>query len=374
MAGSTSNGDNTPLWLLAELTYRCPLQCFYCSNPIDFARRREELETEAWLRVLAEARELGAVQLGLSGGEPLLRKDLDVIVREGKQLGYYTNLITSGMGMDEPRLSGLKDAGLDHIQLSFQASDAELNDAIGGARSFEHKRTLAKLIKAYDYPMVLNFVIHRGNIDSVDQILQMSEELGADYVELANTQYGGWATLNRDILLPSREQLERAEAVANEFRERAGEGMRVFFVAADYFEDRPKACAGGWGNLFMQVTPDGTVLPCHGAQDLPGLSFPNVRDRGLRWVWEESPAFARFRGEDWMNEPCRSCPERSKDFGGCRCQAFALTGDPENADPVCSLSPHHGLISKAIDEAQATDTSRSLPIFRNARDSKLRAS
>lgn len=374
MAGFESDGPRQPSWLLAELTYRCPLQCFYCSNPVDFAQRRDELTTEEWLRVLGEARELGAVQLGLSGGEPLLRKDLEVIVGRAKELGYYTNLITSGVGMDEDRLSALKDLGLDHIQLSFQASDSELNDFIGGTRSFEHKRALAKLIKKYDYPMVLNFVIHRRNIDSVDQILALSEELEADYVELANAQYGGWATLNRNLLLPSREQLDRAHAVTEAFRQRVGDAMRVFFVVADYFEGRPKPCAGGWGNIFMQVTPDGTVLPCHGAQDLPGLSFPDVRTAPLRWIWEESPLFAEFRGEGWMKEPCRSCPERGQDFGGCRCQALALTGDPTNADPACARSPHHGLITAAIEEAQAAPASKSLPIFRNARNSKLRAS
>lgn len=370
MAGSASNGPRQPLWLLAELTYRCPLQCFYCSNPIDFASRRQELKTEDWLRVLGEARELGAVQLGFSGGEPLLRKDFEELLGEAKRLGFYTNLITSGMGMDEARLSALRRAGLDHIQLSFQAADPSLNDFIAGAKSFEHKKALAKLIKAYDYPMVLNVVLHRGNIDSIDQILEMAEELGADYVELANAQYGGWATLNRKLLLPSREQLRRAELVTEAFRERIGGSMRVFFVAADYFENRPKPCAGGWGNIFMQVTPDGTVLPCHGAQDLPGMHFPNVREAALRWIWEESPGFERFRGESWMKEPCRSCPEREKDFGGCRCQAFALTGEPANADPVCSLSPHHALVTNAIAEARAVDISQLTPVFRTVRNSK----
>ena len=374
MAGSASNEVKKPLWLLAELTYRCPLQCFYCSNPIDFASRREELKTEEWLRVLREARALGAVQLGFSGGEPLLRKDFETLVKEAKRLGFYTNLITSGMGMDEARLRALKQAGLDHIQLSFQASEPSLNDFIAGAKSFEHKKALAKLIKAYEYPMVLNVCLHRGNIDSTGEILEMAEELGADYVELANTQYGGWAMLNRKLLLPSREQLERAEAATETFRKRVGDRMRVFFVAADYFEERPKPCAGGWGNVFMQVTPDGTVLPCHGAQALPGLDFPNVRSAELRWIWSESPAFQRFRGESWMKEPCRSCPERALDFGGCRCQAFALTGDPENPDPVCALSPHRSVVDKAVAEAEAADLSDLVPLYRNARNSREKRS
>ncbi len=370
MAGSASNEASSPLWLLAELTYRCPLQCYYCSNPVDFARHREELSTAQWLSVLREARELGVVQLGFSGGEPLLRQDLEMLVTEANGLGYYTNLITSGMGMNEARLARLKEAGLDHIQLSFQASRAELNDSIGGAKSFEHKRQLAGLIKAHGYAMVLNFVLHRENIDSVEEMLELAEALGADYVELANTQYGGWAQLNRKLLLPSASQLERAEAVTRAFRERAGEDMRIFYVVSDYFEGRPKPCAGGWGRLFMQVTPDGTVLPCHGARDLPGLSFPKAQENDLRFIWEESPLFKRFRGQDWMKEPCRTCPKRAEDFGGCRCQAFLLTGDPENADPVCALSPHHALISEAITAAEGANRSELLPILRNARNSR----
>ena len=370
MAGSSSNGPSNPLWLLAELTYRCPLQCFYCSNPVDFARFREELSTDEWLRVLAEARELGAVQLGFSGGEPLVRRDLETLVAEGRRLGYYTNLITSGLGMDEARLGALREAGLDHIQLSFQAGEAEINDFIGGASSFEHKRALAKLIKQHGYAMVLNVVIHRHNIDSIERIVEMADELDADYLELANTQYEGWARLNRPHLMPTREQVERAEAQAHACQARLGHRLEILYVVPDYFEDRPKPCMSGWGKLFMLVSPDGAVLPCHGARQLPGLVFPTVREADLKWIWYDSPLFNRFRGQDWMKEPCRECPERFKDFGGCRCQAYLLTGDAVNADPVCSLSPHHEIVLKAVEEARSAPGGGP-PVYRNARNSRL---
>ena len=368
MAGSEQSQPNRPLWLLAELTYRCPLQCTYCSNPVNFAAVKNELSTEEWLRVLREGRELGAAQLGFSGGEPLLRKDLEVLVTEAHSLGFYSNLITSGMGMDETRLLALKRAGLDHIQLSFQASSAELNDFIGGTRSFEHKKALARLIKQHDYPMVLNVVIHRHNIDSIGQILDMALELGADYVELANVQYQGWAKINRAHLMPSRQQVERSAAIAAEYKQRVGEKMRVLYVVPDYFEGRPKPCMSGWGKIFVVVTADGAVLPCHAAQDLPGMTFPTVRDASLASTWFDSPAFNKYRGEDWMVEPCRSCPERVTDFGGCRCQAFLLTGDAANADPTCSLSPDHDIVLQAVQQAE--DTAPAEPVFRNVKNSK----
>ncbi len=368
MAGSEPNQPNRPLWLLAELTYRCPLQCTYCSNPVNFAAVKNELSTEEWLRVLKEGRELGAAQLGFSGGEPLLRTDLEVLVAEAHSLGFYSNLITSGMGMDETRLLALKRAGLDHIQLSFQASSAELNDFIGGTRSFEHKKALARLIKQHDYPMVLNVVIHRHNIDSIGQILDMALELDADYVELANVQYQGWAKINRAHLMPTREQVERSAAIAAEYKERVGEKMRVLYVVPDYFEGRPKPCMSGWGKIFLVVAADGAVLPCHAAQELPGMTYPTVRDASLASTWFDSPAFNKFRGEGWMKEPCRSCPERVTDFGGCRCQAFMLTGDAANTDPVCSLSPEHEIVLQAVREAE--DTTPAEPVFRNVKNSK----
>ena len=343
---------NPPLWLLLELTYKCPLHCVFCYNPTNFAETTQELSTADWLRVLHEARELGAVQLGLSGGEPLLRDDLEVIVAEARSLGFYTNLVTSGVGLNETRIKALKEAGLDHIQLSFQDSTREMNDFLSSTRTFELKSKVAALIKQYDYPMVLNVVVHRMNIDHVPEILDMAERMGADYVELANSQYYGWAWHNRDRLLPSRAQVEKAERVTNEFRQRVGERIRVYFVVPDYFENRPKPCMNGLGSIFLTVTPDGTALPCHAARMLPGMAFPNVREAAVEWIWRDSPAFNRFRGDSWMKEPCRSCPEKTKDFGGCRCQAFMLTGDATNADPVCDLSPHHHLITDAVEKAQ----------------------
>ncbi len=348
----TAHVVGPPLWLLLELTYRCPLHCVFCYNPTDFANTGPELTTADWIRVLREARALGAVQLGLSGGEPLARDDLEEIVGEAHRLGFYINLITSGIGMTEARIKALKAAGLDHIQLSFQDSTREMNDFLSSTRTFELKVKVAQLIRAHDYPMVLNVVLHRLNIDHVEEILVMAERMGAQYVELANTQYYGWAWLNRDQLLPSRAQLQRAETATRRFRERVGAAMQIYFVVPDYFETRPKACMSGLGSVFLAIAPDGTALPCHAARMLPGLEFPNVRATDIGAIWYESQAFNRFRGDAWMKEPCRSCPEKAKDFGGCRCQAYLLTGDADNADPVCDLSPHHELVTAAVARAE----------------------
>jgi pyrroloquinoline quinone biosynthesis protein E len=341
-----------PLWLNLELTYRCPLHCVFCYNPTDFAATGGELGTEEWIRVLREARTAGAVQLGLSGGEPLVRDDLETIVAEAHRLGFYTNLITSGVGLSEPRIQALKNGGLDHIQLSFQDSSRQMNDFLSSTRTFDLKSRTAALIKRYEYPMVLNVVLHRLNIDHVEEILKMAERLGADYVELANTQYYGWAWHNRDQLLPSGEQLKRAEEVTQRFRERLAGRMKIYFVVPDYFEKRPKPCMNGLGSIFLTIAPDGTALPCHAARMLPGLEFPNVRDASVAQIWFDSAAFNRYRGDEWMKEPCRSCPEKTRDFGGCRCQAYLLTGDAANADPVCELSPHHHLVTDAIARAE----------------------
>ncbi|HXW73465.1 MAG TPA: pyrroloquinoline quinone biosynthesis protein PqqE [Steroidobacteraceae bacterium] len=361
-----------PLWLLLELTYRCPLHCVFCYNPTEFARTGAELATADWIRVLREARALGSVQLGLSGGEPLVREDLEILVAEAHSLGYYINLITSGVGMTEARIAALKVAGLDHIQLSFQDSTRVMNDFLSSTRTFELKEKVAALIRSHGYPMVLNVVLHRLNIDHVGEILDMAERMGAEYVELANTQYYGWAWLNRAQLMPSRAQLERAEEVTQRFRERVGNRMKIYFVVPDYFETRPKPCMNGLGSVFLALAPDGTAMPCHAARMLPGLTLPNVREQSVREIWYDSPAFNRFRGEAWMKEPCRSCPERSKDFGGCRCQAYLLTGDPDNADPVCDLSPHHHLVTEAVARAEraaaAADGTTAAPlVFRDHR-------
>ncbi|MES9826015.1 MAG: pyrroloquinoline quinone biosynthesis protein PqqE [Candidatus Thiodiazotropha endolucinida] len=371
----TTNGSDTsppkPLWLLAELTYKCPLQCPYCSNPLDIARYKDELSTEEWIRVFREARALGAVQLGFSGGEALVRKDLEVLIAEAHKLGYYTNLLTSGVGMDEARIKAFKEAGLDHIQVSFQASSEELNNFIAGNNSFRHKLEMARLVKKYDYPMVLCFVLHRHNEDQVEQILEMSHALEADYVELATTQYYGWALHNREQLLPSRDQVEAAEAVAHRYQEKFKGKMRIFYVVPDYHEERPKACMNGWGAVFLTVAPDGTALPCHAAGELPGLTFPNVRDHSIEWIWNDSSDFNRFRGYGWMKEPCRNCDEKEKDFGGCRCQAYLLTGDAANADPVCSKSPHHEQIVQMVNETDILREPDTAPmVFRNMRNSK----
>ena len=364
---------NPPLWLNVELTYRCPLHCVYCSNPVDYATYGPELATEDWLRVLREGRSLGATQLGFSGGEPLVRDDLEVLVTEARRLGYYTNLITSGIGLNEARVARLKEGGLDHIQVSFQDSTREMNDFLSSTRTFELKRKIAKLVKQYDYPMVLNVVLHRLNIDHVQELLEMAEQLEAEYVELANTQYYGWAYLNRDQLLPTREQLERAEEVTNRFRERVGNKMKIYFVVPDYHETRPKACMNGWGSVFLNLTADGLALPCHEARMLPGFDFPNVREHDLRSIWVDSPAFNRYRGDQWMKEPCRGCPDKMKDYGGCRCQAYLLTGDAANADPVCDRSPHHALVTRALERAAAAPArveTKPVLLFRDDKNSR----
>jgi len=350
--GSEQSKPNLPLWLLAEVSYKCPLHCVYCYNPVEYGTYGQELSTGDWLRVLRQGRELGASQLGFSGGEPLMRPDLEILIAEARKLGYYSNLITSGVGLDEKRIAAFKAGGLDHIQVSFQDSTREINDFLSSARTFELKQKVARLVKKYDYPMVLNVVLHRLNIDHVAQILQMAEQLEAEYVELANTQYYGWAYLNRDRILPSREQLLRAEEMTNEFRARAGNRMKIYFVVPDLYETRPKPCMSGWGSLFLAVTADGVALPCHSARMLPGLTFPSVRDHDLRWIWHESPAFNAYRGDAWMKEPCRSCTEKVKDYGGCRCQAYLMTGDAANADPVCDKSPFHGFVTNAVERTR----------------------
>jgi len=355
-AGSVQSKINNPLWLLAEVTYKCPLHCVFCYNPVDYTQYGPELSTEEWLRVLREGREIGCTQLGFSGGEPLMRDDLEIMVAEARKLGYYSNLITSGVGLTEKRIAAFKQGGLDHIQLSFQDSTREINDFISSTKTFELKSKVAKLIKQHDYPMVLNVVLHRMNIDHIQQILEMAEAMGAEYLELANTQYYAWALVNRDQLLPSREQLERAERITNEFRARIGDRMKIYFVVPDYYATRPKACMNGWGSVFVTIQSDGTVLPCHEARMLPGMTFPSVREHDLRWIWYDSPGFNHFRGDEWMKEPCRTCPEKSKDFGGCRCQAYMLTGDAANADPVCDLSPHHDVVTAAVAKAQHAQT------------------
>jgi pyrroloquinoline quinone biosynthesis protein E len=359
-----------PLWLLAELTYRCPLQCAYCSNPLDIAKEITELDTDTWLKVIREARKMGAAQLGFSGGEPLVRKDLECLIKEGRREGYYTNLITSGIGMDGDRIAAFREAGLDHIQISFQASSALLNDTIAGSnKAFTQKLAMAKEVKRQGYPMVLNFVLTRENIDQLEQMLLLAFELKADYVELANAQYYGWAFHNRLQLLPTQVQVEKAEAVSQRYREKWGRNIKIIFVVPDYYEKRPKACMNGWGSIFLTITPDGTALPCHSAKQLP-IEFPNVKDHSIETIWRDSQGFNQYRGDSWMQEPCRSCPEKHKDFGGCRCQAYMLTGDATNADPVCDKSPFHQQIKNSALNASTLQKNQQAPLLRNMPNSR----
>ncbi len=370
---SADERPGPPLWLLAELSYRCPLHCVFCYNPVDFAQQADELSTDDWLRVLREGRALGAVQLGLSGGEPLVRDDLEVIVAEAKRLGYYSNLLTSGVGLTAERAAALKAAGLDHVQLSFQDSTPEMNDFLSHTRTFELKNRVAALIKAQGWPMVLNVVIHRLNIDHLDRIIDMAHRLGAQYLELANTQYYSWAHVNRAQLLPTREQLQRAEAITEAWRTKLGDAMRIFFVAPDYHEGVAKKCVNGWGSMFLTVAPDGTALPCHTARMLPGPAFPNVREASLRDIWFDSEGFNRYRGTAWMKEPCRSCEHQARDLGGCRCQAWLIAQDAEAADPVCSKSPHHGQVTAAVaaaEQAVAAGVVEQPLVFRNPANSR----
>jgi pyrroloquinoline quinone biosynthesis protein E len=343
-----------PIGLLAELTHRCPLACPYCSNPLELTARARELSTAEWLRVLEEAAALGVLQLHLSGGEPTLRTDLEAIVARARALELYSNLITAGVGVSERRLEALVAAGLDHVQLSVQDVDPEGCDRIGGFKgSRARKLAFARAVRRAGLPLTLNAVVHRHNLDRLERFVELALELGADRLEVAHVQYYGWALANRAALIPTRAQLDRSVAIVKAARERWGDRLAIDFVVPDYYATHPKPCISGWGRAVILVAPDGRVLPCHAAQTIPGLDFPSVKDRPLAWIWQESPAFQRFRGLDWMQEPCRSCPRREIDFGGCRCQAMQLLGDPEATDPACTLSPHHARIL-ALAEAEAT--------------------
>lgn len=344
---------NQPTTLLAELTYRCPLHCPYCSNPIQMSRAEAELSTDDWKRVFTQARDLGVLQLGLSGGEPLVRKDLEELVVHARNEGLYTTLVTSALGLTRPRAERLKEAGIDHIQISFQDTDTANADRIAGIRLGRQKYEGAALVKSLDLAFSVNVVLHRGNLDHLQQIIEMAAELGADRLELANTQYYGWAERNRQMLMPTREQVERSRGIAEAAIRRYKGQMQILYVLPDYYEQFPKPCYGGWGNVYILVTPDGRALPCHGATQISHLEFVDVRSHDLGWIWERSPIFNAFRGDAWMQEPCRSCPRKGQDFGGCRCQAFALTGDAASTDPVCSLSPRHSLIEAALTETTA---------------------
>lgn len=349
----TLDGLGQPLWLVCELTYKCPLKCSWCNNPLNFDEYSKELSTDEWKKVLREARELGSLQLGFTGGEPMLRKDLEELVAEADRLGFYTNLITSGMGLTVERLRRLKEAGLKQIQLSIQACDKSKLDELVGAKAADTKFAIAREIKAMGFPMVFNIPLSRHNIDQVEPILAFAEELGVEFLEFANIQYYNWALLNRAELMPTKEQLDRAEAQVNAARRRLGKKMTIYFVIPDYYDNRPKACMNGWGAIHLTIAPDGAALPCQEARVIESLSFPSVRQHSLEWIWKHSPVFNTFRGYEWMKEPCRSCDEKEKDFGGCRCQALLLTGDAANTDPVCAKSPHRHVIDDVINTALA---------------------
>lgn len=351
-----SKAPQAPTTLLAEITHRCPLHCPYCSNPLELSRAQAELSADEWKRVFTEARALGVLQLGLSGGEPLLRKDLESLVAHARQTGLYTTLVTSGLGLTRERAHRLRDAGIDHIQISFQDSDRANAERIAGITSVEKKVAAAALVREIGVAFSVNVVLHRGNLDHIGEIIELAASLGADRLELANTQYYGWAALNRDALMPTRAQLDAAEPIVDAAVARYRGRMQIIYVLPDYYSQYPKACYGGWGSVYIVIGPDGRVLPCHAATQITSLSFDTVRDHSLEWIWRESPGFQAFRGDEWMREPCRSCPRKAVDFGGCRCQAFLLTGDARNTDPVCSLSPNRHVIDAALAVAAGIET------------------
>ncbi|MEW2181445.1 pyrroloquinoline quinone biosynthesis protein PqqE [Streptomyces sp. NPDC005406] len=335
-----------PPWgLLAELTHACPLHCGYCSNPLELTRRSRELTAAHWVDIFRQAADLGVLQTHLSGGEPLLRKDLETIVTGAEESGIYTQLVTSGSGLSEDRLRSLTAAGLRSVQLSVQHADPATSDAIAGSRAFAAKEAAAALVRKAGLPLGVNVVLHRHNLDAIDALVELALTWGADRIELANTQFYGWGLLNREALMPGRDQLARAVESVDRRREQLEGRLEIVWVTPDYFDGVAKPCMGGWGAVSLTVAPDGTVLPCPAAATLPGLDPVNAKEHSLRWIWEESKAFNLYRGTDWMPSPCRGCDRRDKDFGGCRCQAFALTGDATRTDPACSLSPDHAMLT-----------------------------
>jgi len=336
-----------PYTLVAELTYACPLHCVYCSNPLDFARHHDALDTADWRRVLREAEQLGVVQVNLTGGEPLLRADLEHLIEEARALDLYTNLITSGIPLERERLLRFRRLGLDNVQVSIQDARPAESDRVAGREVFQRKLVVARWVKELGFPLTLNTVLHRENLDRIGEVIALAEELHADRLELANAQYLGWAFLNRPALLPTEAQLRRARSVAGAARARLEGRMEVLFVVPDYYVEFPPACMDGWGRRFIVVSPDGLLLPCLLAHTLPGLSFGNVREQSVEKLWTSSPGLTAFRGEAWMPEPCRSCSRRAIDFGGCRCQAFHLTGNAAATDPACSLSLDHARVETA---------------------------
>ncbi len=349
-----------PIGMLAELTHRCPLQCPYCSNPVELLKANREMDTDTWLALFEQAADLGVLQVHLSGGEPTLRRDLELLIAGLSARGVYTNLITAGVGIADGRIEAFAEAGLDHLQLSFQGARAATTDRVGNHPGGHQKKLeTARRARAAGLPLTINAPIHRHNIEEVPEFIELALSLGAERLEIANVQYGGWALLNRDALMPDRDAVERQMEIVEEAQQRLTGIMNIDFVPPDYFATYPKPCMGGWARDAFMVAPDGTVLPCHAAQSIPSLAFERFGDRSLAEIWIDSPAFNAFRGTDWMQEPCRSCERREIDWGGCRCQAMAIAGDAAATDPACVRSPIHArmaaLIASAQDEAGKTD-------------------
>ena len=342
-----------PLALIAELTHRCPLHCVYCSNPLQLAGTASELSTDQWTSVFQQSGKLGMLHAHFTGGEPLARQDLTELIAAARAAGLYTNLITSGIGLGEQRLAALVADGLDHIQISFQDSREGPANWIAGAKAHAHKIELSRMIRQHKLAFTVNLVVHRQNLDHLEEMISFIEQLNPDRVEIAHTQYYGWALANRAALMPTRNQIDAAVRIVAEAEKRLAGRVRIDSVVPDYYAKYPKACMGGWGRRLMLINPAGKVLPCHAAEVIPGMMFENVREKTLEWIWRESPSFCRFRGEDWMPEPCRSCDRRAEDFGGCRCQAFLLAADATVTDPACSLAPAHGIVEAAVREANS---------------------
>ena len=362
---SKADAFGIPLAVLAELTHRCPLQCPYCSNPIELDRARSELTTEEWKKVLSELAELGVLQVHFSGGEPTARKDLVELVKHANDVGLYTNLITSAVLLTREKLAELADAGLSHVQISFQGSEAASADRVAGLKDAHSKKIeVAKWTRELDLPLTVNAVMHRQNLHQLPDIIQMAVDLDADRLEVANVQYYGWALKNRAALMPSLAQIEETSRLVEDARTRLKGILAIDYVVPDYYALRPKKCMGGWGRQFFNISPSGKILPCHAAESITGLQFESVRsNHSIAWIWQNSEAFNRYRGTGWMPEPCKSCEFREVDFGGCRCQAFALTGDAGNTDPACTLSPMHEQIFRQAEQESAAGATRFL--YRN---------
>lgn len=349
-----------PLSLIAEVTHRCPLHCLYCSNPLELQRAEDELSTEDWKRVFRQAAGMGIMHLHLTGGEPLARKDLKELIGAARDTGLYVNMITSGVGLTRERLAELVDAGLEHLQLSFQDLEEASANHIAGTRAHALKLALVPVLKEFPLAFTVNLVVHRMNLDRLEAFIELAEELAPDRLEIAHVQYYGWALKNRSLLMPTQEQVDRSLPIIEAAKARLKGKIHLEAVFPDYFGSFPKACVGGWGQQMMLIDPVGQALPCHSAAIIPGLHFDNVREHDLSWIWESSSAFERFRGDAWMSETCLACPRKEKDFGGCRCQAFLLTGDAEAIDPVCKYSPEHELL-----QVLRTTSAEVLPIWRD---------